>query len=242
MKKSITALITIGFGVSILLLILFVDDRLNPTYGLNEIVVDDTELSTIISSRELSDTALRTDLIIDDQEVIYDEVDNTFYYSQVEESSDSSSYISTATSLSVKDIFSNYLQIALTEENELVLYNKDFYSISSLVATPLPIMNITVSAETVDELGLDETYSIEEYTSADIYLYDNRAECDERSRVTSSASKIHMRGGTTIGFPQKSYRITLLDDSDDFDKTSKSSLLGMRKDDDWILYSAYSDY
>ena len=76
-------------------------------------------------------------------------------------------------------------------------------SISNLVITSLPVMNITVSKETIDTLGLDETYAIEEYEPVYMTLYDNSKEFSEKSRLIESYGKIHMRGGTTIGAPQK---------------------------------------
>ena len=43
----------------------------------------------------------------------------------------------------------------------------------------------------------------------------------------------HVRGGSSIDYEKSSYRLTLTD--------KKLSLLGMRKDDDWILNSLYND-
>lgn len=43
----------------------------------------------------------------------------------------------------------------------------------------------------------------------------------------------HLRGATTLQYEKSSYRLTLTDE--------KMSLLGMRKDEDWILHALYDD-
>ena len=54
---------------------------------------------------------------------------------------------------------------------------------------------------------------------------------------------MHKRGATTAGLGQKSYKINLLKDKDDLEEgKADCNLLGLREDNDWILYSPYSDY
>lgn len=104
-------------------------------------------------------------------------------------------------------------------------------------STPLPVINISIDDETIDSLGLDDTYFITEYTGATMTLYNTD------NSVIKSDIKIHARGGTTINLPQKSYRISLIKDKNDLNSDNvKLNLLGLRKDDDWILSSMYSDY
>lgn len=50
--------------------------------------------------------------------------------------------------------------------------------------------------------------------------------------LNGASGTAHLRGQSTQRFYKRSYRITL---------DQKKSFLGMRKDDDWILYAAYND-
>lgn len=97
-------------------------------------------------------------------------------------------------------------------ENTCWMYNVYF--------TGMPVAFIT-SAGTEngkgDNLGKIEVY--DQYHSAAAY---QSAEC-----------KWHLRGATTRNYEKASYRLSLT--------SNKLSLLGMRKDDDWILHALYDD-
>ncbi len=246
LNTAISSIILIGIGVIVIALVILLDNRMNPKFQLSEMQIDENAYQQLTANKQANEVALSTEVYIGDQKLIYDQTDNTFYYSLVDGADESEAYMTlTSETNSLKDAISgNYLKAALLDgdEPQLIIYNKNQVSVSSFVTTTLPVMNINISAETVSELGLDETYAIEEYTAASMSLYDNRSDFDDAVRTTDSDIKIHMRGGTTINAPQKSYRITLLNNGDDMDKTKKEKLLGMRSDDDWILFSAYSDF
>ena len=77
-------------------------------------------------------------------------------------------------------------------------------------------------------------------TPMKITLFDNRQ--DAVKRVTYSDGMIHVRGGTTKRYPKLGYKISLTQKSlGENTRKNHISLLGMRKDDDWVLYSAYND-
>ena len=57
-------------------------------------------------------------------------------------------------------------------------------------------------------------------------------------RRTDSASVVKTRGNTSATLPKHGYRIEL---RDALDEPRKLSLLGMRRDDDWVLCASYSD-
>lgn len=61
-------------------------------------------------------------------------------------------------------------------------------------------------------------------------LFDNRA--DTRVRSWESAGTISRRGRTTRSYEKTGYKVEL---------SKKLSLLGMRRDDDWVLYAGYND-
>ena len=121
----------------------------------------------------------------------------------------------------------------LSEENlakgevlQLLIYNDTSYTEIEVTPTTLPLLSISCT----------ESIQHEGDTEMSFCLYDNREDVSER--LTVSAGKIHTRGRSTLDYPKKGYRLTLLKE----DKTErKVNLLGLRKDGDWILYAAYND-
>jgi hypothetical protein len=59
-----------------------------------------------------------------------------------------------------------------------------------------------------------------------------------RQRSITSKGTIHLRGDSSLVYPKSGYRLSLTYDDN---KNNNVSLLGMREDDDWILYQAYND-
>ena len=72
----------------------------------------------------------------------------------------------------------------------------------------------------------------EEHTGG-IRVYD-----PERESFLRTPCSFHMRGNTSVIFDKKSYRLELHDSAGN---NCKESLLGMRRDDDWILNSLSTD-
>ncbi len=248
-NPKIITLFIILISLVILSTVISIDNRMNPHYDLSKIAVSSSDYEKIISKRQPVESSLVKDIFIDDQKLIYDNEDNTFYCSLIENEDYSHSDLILEHCIAFRRaILGDYIKASIIEEDQtkLLLYNGSTYTVSNLVFTTLPIINIGITPETFAANHLSETYSIEEYAPGELYLYDNRADFnaseDETDRSINSAIKIHQRGGTTLYAPQKSYRVTLLDKVDNFDKKEKKNLLGIRKDDDWILYSAYSDY
>ena len=239
--KSILLLVIACLG---LVAVLFIDNRLHGGFYWDKIQLSDKDF-TAYSESVTSDTPLVTNIYFNDEKLIYDFVDNTFYYSVTGEDGYTPFITLADAGASTRDLLlakSPRVAIYTGETMKLVLYTADSVSVSDLVFTTLPVMNISISAETIDELGLDETYAIYDYAPVSMDLYDNSDDFDGPSRSIHKSAKIHMRGGTTIDAPQKSYRMSLLEDSGKMNSKSKSDLLGLREDDDWILFAAYSDY
>lgn len=225
--------------------IIIASSRLSPEYTISRIFISEDRFDSLTKYNLPSSMPITTEIYIGDEKLIYDGADNSFYFSHTEGTDFGKKRLYIKTNSSYKEVLrGNYIRAAIlnNDDPQLILYNKDTISTSRLVITTLPIMNITISADTVQELELDDTYNILEDAPGSMSLYDNSDVFDSGKRTTSSALKIHRRGGTTVDFPQKSYRITLLDSTKNFGKTKKANLLGLREDDDWILYSAYSDY
>ena len=242
MKLKSTLLLTISALLLIGMIVL--EYRINGITDYSKSLLSDEQYDTLLSSHELMSTALVSDIYIDDQKLIYDVNDNTFYCSKTEGVDFEKIVIEKNQTNSAFEILGfNTIKAGIINDNKIILYNRDFISVSDFVISSLPFVNITVSADTVKDLGLDETYHIDYYTGAELTLYDNRVDFDGVSRTTTSDIKIHVRGGTTIYLPQKSYRITLIEDKNNINSANKKeNLLGLRNDDDWILYSSYSDY
>lgn len=84
--------------------------------------------------------------------------------------------------------------------------------------TGMPVINITTESQTDKErYGLIEVY--DQYRGS--------------ARYQSGECSFHLRGATSFTYEKSSYKLTLTDE--------KLSLLGMRKDDDWILNALYDD-
>lgn len=84
--------------------------------------------------------------------------------------------------------------------------------------TGMPVITITTQ-EASDEESTGVMWVYDQYRSAAEYQ--------------SSACSWHIRGASSRSYEKLSYKLTLTD--------NKLSLLGMRKDDDWILNSLYDD-
>ncbi|SFO20921.1 CotH protein [Pseudobutyrivibrio sp. UC1225] len=219
------------------------------TRQFDDLYISDKKLDSMLHSYTLSQSPLSTSIVMNGQQLIYDYNDNIFYYSIVPEDGEfpTITVFNDGSTGKKINVFAHGAKLSAETISsntpiDIILTDGDSMSVSSLACTTLPVMNISVSAETVNELGLDETYAISDYAPCEMYLYDNESDFEGASRVTTSSAKIHMRGGTTIGAPQHSYRLSLLKKADDFDKKNKANLLRLREDDDWILFSAYSDY
>ena len=86
--------------------------------------------------------------------------------------------------------------------------------------TGMPVASITTAVE-ADEEGI---------MTGDMWVYDQYHSASQYQRAACSW---HLRGATTLNYEKSSYRLTLTD--------KKYSLLGMRKDDDWILHGLDDD-
>ncbi|MCI8613710.1 MAG: hypothetical protein HFJ01_01135 [Lachnospiraceae bacterium] len=85
--------------------------------------------------------------------------------------------------------------------------------------TGMPVASIDTKEVSEEEISSGEIWVYDPYHSAAEY---QKAECTW-----------HLRGATSLNYEKSSYRLTLTD--------KKLSLLGMRKDDDWMLHSLYDD-
>lgn len=199
----------------------------------NDMIVDTGEFENIISLRTESD-GLVDEIIFDEELLFCDEKNNIYYYSLVEDSSSSNNpYIKLTAHNNLKIAFLNEkITEDIIKNNmtiDFIVYTDQYYHQYGLKCTTLPLMNISC----LEEIGDDSV-------DMNIVLFDNGE--DVIDRFTLSDGTIHVRGASTRGLPKKSYRISLVQTSLGGNKRNNNvSLLGMRQDDDWLLYSAYNE-
>lgn len=202
---------------------------------LSDMVIGEDEFQQIIEDRERSQRGLLEGLCFDEQSLFLDVTDNTFYYSLVEGST--SAYNPWVEKIGGNDAVAlAFVDVEITQETikdnvtfKIIAYDDTFYNEYYLKCTTLPIMNI--SCETDIDI---------QNVPMSVTLFDNRQGATQK--VTTSKGTIHIRGGSTQIYPKKAYKLSLTQDSlGDNTRNNKVSLLGMRQDDDWILYPAYND-
>lgn len=103
----------------------------------------------------------------------------------------------------------------------LLVITPDGWQTAQVVFTGLPTLTIRGGEEEYAELVLTDP--------------ENR---DGAGGVTAAGCRYHVRGATSVAFPKKSYKVSLC--TPDGEKV-KENLLGLRKDDDWILNAMYTD-
>ncbi len=98
----------------------------------------------------------------------------------------------------------------------------------TLLPVGLPILDLGATEGLMD--GNKPLYSLR--------LYEPAA---EGVKLTESLTSADLRGNTSLTYEKKSLRLRLRKEKDGSIKKDKKKLLGMRKDDDWILNSLYAD-
>ena len=225
-KKIFTIAALVFFLLGILIFILF----RSISFSYKSCVVSDADMNRIIDGKEKTDT-ISCDLYFNGEKLFYDSQNNVYYYSLIEGSS--KAFNPTVMILSElsneKILFGSEITnqgIEADDSISFVVYDNAQYFESELKCTTLPIISI----ETEDELSDSPEASV----NMNIEIFDNRSGVTKR--LLSSYGKTHVRGATTLANPKKSLRISLTSKTEDGDtKKNKLSLLGMRKDDDWVL-------
>lgn len=231
--KKITGLVLLA--ASIVASVYLISFGGNPIRYSQCIVSQEGFLDIIAVRTEVQDMA--TGLIFDEERLFLDAADKTFYYSLIEGSS--SAYDPKITIHSKnKSAKVAFLADRITDDLirnarsiPLLIYTPSEYCIYDLKCTTLPLMNIDCPEEPTDK-EIDIPMSLT--------LFDNRA--GSALRLTSSDGQIRVRGASTLAYPKKGYRLSLTQGSvGGHERSNDVSLLGMRQDDDWLLYAAYND-
>lgn len=230
MKKFIEATV---FIVSIIIGIYLICFSGKPAHY-SEYIINEEEFEDIVAKRGQA-LSLLDSLNFDEETLFFDASGKTFYYSLIEGNAGAYDPIVKVKSQK-KDLKIAFLEDSITAERiknndtiTVLTYTGTEYCCYSLKCTILPLMNIECGEEIMED-SLPMSMS----------LFDNRKSAAQR--VIMSAGNIHVRGGSSKAYPKKGYRFSLTQESiGDNIRTNQISLLGMRQDDDWLLYAAYSD-
>ena len=233
MNRNITRIAVISLSVIIFVLFVLLIDN-SSISRFKTVSISKSKYNEIISTRKKSKKSLLKTLKFNDHKLIYDENGNTYYYSMVKNESKRQTpdikYESYSSNVSI-GIVSKKLEP--TKEVKMIVYTNSEYYEYKLVSTTLPLLNIDFEEEI-------ESLNAEIKTPMQLYLFDNRK--DSVKRETVSDGYIHVRGSSTANYDKKGYKLSLTQESlGEHIRNDGVSLLGMRQDDDWILYAAYTE-
>ena len=230
MKKYIGIAVFIASVIAGIYLVCFC----NNTVHYSGYIIDQKEFEALIKERTEVFPLLDA-LIFSEETLFYDDDSKTFYYSLIEGSA--GAYDPDVKIKSEKkDLKIAFIEDSISTEGiknndtiTILAYTEEEYCCYSLKCTTLPLMNIECTEEITDDS-----------VPMSIVLFDNRQEAAQR--VISSEGNIHIRGATARIYPKKGYRFSLSQESIGGNlRANQVSLLGMRQDDDWLLYAAYND-
>lgn len=230
MKKIVRLIVLAASIITIIYLVRFLGSPVN----YSDCIVSESQADELMATRQ--ETINLLDSLVFNEEVLFFDINSgTFYYSLIE--NDSKAF---APDIKIKGNKDNvsivFLEKEITEDlirdNQTITvlaYTNELYCKYYLKCTTLPLMSINCT----EDISTD-------YVSMNMILFDN----SERpaSRLISSDGNIHVRGRTAQTYPKKGYRFSLMQESVGGNiRPYHVSLLGMRQDDDWLLYAAYND-
>ncbi len=190
----------------------------------------------IVDSRREADGKIESSVRANGAELFYDSAADMYYYSLVGDGKEAlepelEAYAEDAALGALID--GAGITQGMMSENvplEAVVYSDTEYRRIKIRCTTLPLLSLDCSEDELDRT----------YVPVTLRVFDNRE--DAAARLTVVGGKIKIRGNSSALYDKKAYRITLLENSGSKkQKELDVSLLGMREDDDWVLYAAYND-
>ncbi|MCR4691198.1 MAG: CotH kinase family protein [Lachnospiraceae bacterium] len=183
-----------------------------------------------------ADTPLSFSLFSEDQRIPFDEGSRTFYY-PVEKGGS----LPGASDFYAEDTLLLFAHdpagggAAACEEMMRQNGSVDFiavrdkqYTLCHLKPVGLPVMDFSPTDQTDDK-------------GQPLFLMRLYEAAEEGVKVTECLSSASLRGNTSLTYEKKSLRLRLKKEKEGEIVKKKVRLLGMRKDDDWILNSLYAD-
>lgn len=211
----------------------------------DNLLISKEEFESILQDREEEDDQSIPDIYFDDFSLTHDKLSNTYYYSLIEDSPSRynplvrtvSTFYSRYDIAIVGDIMNDHSNRE-NQTAELILYDNNSYKRFKIAKTTLPIVTVSMNERSDDRenpIGALES-------PASFTLFDNRPDIVPSERLVSSQMYIRLRGATSRRFSKNQFRVKLREVSiGGSENNNNLSLLGMREDDDWILYSPYND-
>lgn len=208
-------------------------------------LINEADYQAIIAEREQLAEVSIPELHFNDYPIQFDSLSSTYLYSLVENnparSNPSMRVVSQDFSrydIAIVGDILNDEDMSPNAQAALIVYDDDYYKEFSLSATTLPIVSVSMHERVEDRdnpIGAPEK-------RAHFELFDNRSDASSSERVVKSQTYIRHRGASSLRFPKKQFRVKLREFSIGGDVSNNNlSLLGLREDDDWILYSPYND-
>ena len=119
--------------------------------------------------------------------------------------------------------------IMRTGSRGCMMLAEDVYTASEIIFTTLPVM--TIDTDKGRQITTDDMRC-----AFSVFTPRNEGSV---AYTDESAAMIRIRGASSASLPKTSFKLTLY--KSDYSDSNKLPLLGMRRDDDWILYASYSD-
>lgn len=219
-RKRIYLAILLGFAVGAFIYFI----NIGEAFRLENYILDGQTYDRIVSEREKCDGELLRKIMFEEEPLFYDRMSHTFYYSV--DKKNKQGYNPVVTLNKSKGVEFSLREERITDELiqsgrriECMVYDDTRYEPYTLAVTTLPIMSIETEGNIFDnDVRMEMT------------LFDNRAETGIRR--WESEGIIARRGRTTKDYEKVGYKVSLND---------KLPLMGMRRDDDWVLYAGYND-
>lgn len=123
----------------------------------------------------------------------------------------------------------SYFKPINNREYKVRVYTDMEYEETSLVITTMPFMTINTEKSSISKTDVNCVMA----------LQDGNWKTNGTSEYTTSCATIRVRGASSAGLEKKPYRLNLK--QEDYTTQNKTSLLGLRSDDDWVLDAMYND-
>ncbi len=237
MKKKITALVLTGLVLAAFLLLsgftggdnvaaLLGVDQGKKAARLSGMMYDQSEMENIMVHRVLSDIVKLDEIRFDNMPLMYDASSSSYFY--VWAGADETDPVVTYSApegiwLAFAEGGFSAEAVRANRRLTFLAYTEAQYCVYQLVFTTLPVMSLAADSE------ISDTDTLTKMTLVD------------GASVTTSLASVHIRGASSRLYPKSSYKMELIESRNGQYINNDENLLGLRNDNDWILYAPYND-
>ena len=180
----------IKLGVFIMLILVLLVTLFYGIFGFSLSYLSEEEIK---KERILSEDLINF-LKINNVDTIYDEVNNTYYYT-IPENYENQKYtlkleLDDGYKYKIVDHSTNIITVDYSKQYNIIIYNNKYYYETKIILTNLPLISITTDADITD----NDTNAV--------FKYINPYNLDE---IVTNNSKIHIRGATSKRYNKNSY-------------------------------------